>query len=414
MYLDHASTSVPKAPGVAEAVARALTAELGGAGRGAHAAADAARRVVERCRADLARATGTAAHGVVLTGGATDAIHTALFGLLGEGGGLSGDRPRRVVMSWMEHHAVTRAAARLERLGRARVEVLGLDEAGRLDPVEVAEACARGEGASVCVVSAASNVTGQAQAIGAIARELRARSPGTLLVCDASQAAGVTDPRDPEDGYAHADLVAFGAHKGWRSAAGIGALLVGTRAFDPAGDPEVQALQPVRFGGTGGEGEGDPSPAPAAMPGRFEAGTAPVALAAGWSAGIAAHEPGAVERQRAWLAEVIARTSALPGLVWFGAAGRVQREGDAAWLVGTVPVASFAVEGDGWTPDVLAAALDASFQIRVRAGLHCASLAHRALGTAGRGGLVRVSPGPGAGEREADRFVGALGALLGG
>jgi selenocysteine lyase/cysteine desulfurase len=37
--------------------------------------------------------------------------------------------------------------------------------------------------------------------------------------------------------------------------------------------------------------------------------------------------------------------------------------------------------------------LDTSFDVMLRAGLHCAPDAHRTLGTFGRGGTIRVSPG---------------------
>jgi selenocysteine lyase/cysteine desulfurase len=37
--------------------------------------------------------------------------------------------------------------------------------------------------------------------------------------------------------------------------------------------------------------------------------------------------------------------------------------------------------------------LDQSFQIQCRAGLHCAPLAHKTLGTFQKGGAVRLSPG---------------------
>ncbi len=48
---------------------------------------------------------------------------------------------------------------------------------------------------------------------------------------------------------------------------------------------------------------------------------------------------------------------------------------------------------DGWEPVDVAAALDSSFGIAVRSGLHCAPLAHRTIGTFPRG-TVRLSPGP--------------------
>ncbi len=47
----------------------------------------------------------------------------------------------------------------------------------------------------------------------------------------------------------------------------------------------------------------------------------------------------------------------------------------------------------GYDPQEAAALLDASFGVQVRAGLHCAPLVHRALGTLANGGTVRFSLG---------------------
>ena len=47
---------------------------------------------------------------------------------------------------------------------------------------------------------------------------------------------------------------------------------------------------------------------------------------------------------------------------------------------------------DGWDPARVADVLDQRFGIATRAGLHCAPLAHRTLGTFPEG-TVRVSPG---------------------
>ena len=57
-----------------------------------------------------------------------------------------------------------------------------------------------------------------------------------------------------------------------------------------------------------------------------------------------------------------------------------------------VGVVSFVL--DGVDPRVTATLLDSQFDIEVRAGLHCAPLIHRSLGTLETGGTVRASIGP--------------------
>ncbi len=66
---------------------------------------------------------------------------------------------------------------------------------------------------------------------------------------------------------------------------------------------------------------------------------------------------------------------------------------------------------EGYDPQDVAAVLDASFGIQVRPGLHCAPLAHRALGTLQRGGTVRLSLGHFTTADQIDAAVAALAQL---
>ena len=47
----------------------------------------------------------------------------------------------------------------------------------------------------------------------------------------------------------------------------------------------------------------------------------------------------------------------------------------------------------GYDPQEFALALDSAYGIQVRAGLHCAPLMHRSLGTLDGGGTIRFSLG---------------------
>ena len=75
-------------------------------------------------------------------------------------------------------------------------------------------------------------------------------------------------------------------------------------------------------------------------------------------------------------------------------------------LVENAGVVSFVV--DGIDPRVTATLLDAHFGIEVRAGLHCAPLIHRSLGTLDTGGTVRASVGPFTTEADLDALFTAL------
>jgi selenocysteine lyase/cysteine desulfurase len=156
-------------------------------------------------------------------------------------------------------------------------------------------------------------------------------------------------------------------------------------------------VKPWREGGTGGDSLTPTQPAE--FPHLLEGGTPNVLGVAGLVAGldfveergleaIHRHEVELCDRLRAALAD-------MPGFEVFGHA-------DPARRVGAI---SFRFEG--MSPPDLGGILDSSFEIAVRAGLHCSPYIHKALGTA-PDGLLRVSPGPFTTEAEIDRLIAAL------
>jgi selenocysteine lyase/cysteine desulfurase len=73
-------------------------------------------------------------------------------------------------------------------------------------------------------------------------------------------------------------------------------------------------------------------------------------------------------------------------------------------------IVSFVVPGLG--AHEAAAVLEQSFGIRCRAGLHCAPLAHRVLGTEAGGGAVRLSVGEFTTQAELEQAVAAIEELV--
>jgi selenocysteine lyase/cysteine desulfurase len=57
-------------------------------------------------------------------------------------------------------------------------------------------------------------------------------------------------------------------------------------------------------------------------------------------------------------------------------------------------VGVFSVRIDGYDPQELSAILESQFGILTRSGIHCAPLAHKAIGTLETGGATRFSFGP--------------------
>ena len=373
IYLDNAATSFPKAPGVAEAMADFLNHSAGNPGRSGHSLALAAQRTVSSTRQLLASFFGVPDPSrIVFALNATDAINTALWGLLEAGD--------RVVTTGMEHNAVARPLHELAERGVA-LEIVPCGRDGSLDLDDLARALAAGP-TKLVAMTHASNVTGTilpAREAAALAHER-----GALFLLDAAQTAGVL-PIDVQ--VLGVDLLAFPGHKGLLGPTGTGGLYVA---------PEVR-LWPSRQGGTGTRSE--ELRQPPELPEGLEAGTVNTVGIAGLGAALRyLNERGreSIQRHEAALTERLREgLRGIPGL-------RVYGPPDSQRQVATVSITL-----GGWEPVDLGAVLDTSFGICVRPGLHCAPLAHRTLGTYPQG-TVRFSPGPFTTEEEIDAAVKAL------
>ena len=378
IYLDNAATSFPKPPAVAESIVDFLEHSAGNPGRSGHALAMAAQTVVAATRRQLASLFGVPDPSrIVFALNATDALNTALWGLLRPGD--------RVVTTSIEHNAVARP---LHALAERGVEVTRVACApdGTLDLDDLDRALRSGPVRLVAMCHA-SNVCGTILPVREAAQ--RTHEHGALFLLDAAQTAGVLSIDVREMGI---DLLAVPGHKALLGPTGTGGLYVA---------PGVR-LSPLRQGGTGTRSEDERQPEE--LPEALEAGTVNTVGIAGLGAAlrylgerglpaIRAHEVALTTRLIDGLRDV-------PGV-------RVHGSGDAGRQVGVV---SLSVEG--WEPVDLAAVLDSSFGIAVRAGLHCAPLAHRTLGTFPRG-TVRLSPGCFTTDEDVDQALAALRKLAG-
>jgi len=190
------------------------------------------------------------------------------------------------------------------------------------------------------------------------------------VLLDASQAVGhlpVTLKALP------ADLIAVGGHKALLGPPGIGCLVVGDLALE---------LEPDAVGGTGHDSASvEPQ---RVFPTLFEPGIANVPAIA--ELGRALKYLGTRERvtETATIAEL--RSDCLESLTAISGACVYSS------LRESVPVIAFNL--DGTPPDRVSALMDQDHGLQSRAGLHCAPLAHEALGTEPKGS-VRVSFGNG-------------------
>ena len=373
IYLDNAATSCTKPESVYEAVNDALRNASGNPGRSGHRLSLKAGAVAEEARLTLSRLFHAEnAQCIVFTSNATEALNTAIFGLVKPGD--------HVITSSMEHNSVARPLEFLRTLG---VEVTKLPASidDGVDPEDLKKALK--DNTRLVVINHISNVTGTVNPIETIGEICR--KEGIPFLADASQSAG-TLPIDVQE--MKIDLLAFPGHKSLLGPQGTGALYI-----RPGIEPD-----PLKRGGTGSRSE--LLTQPEILPDKFESGTINVPGIAGLGAGAAfilKEGPEKIhEKEQELMDLLIQGLGVIPGVRIY-APGPGKKRGS---------VLSFTM--DEKDPQEVSLLLDEAFDIAVRAGLHCAPDAHRTIGTLETGGTVRVSPGYYNTKEEIEAFLAAV------
>lgn len=363
IYLDNGATSFRKPPGVYRAVMQAMRS-CANPGRGGYAAAKAAADTLYDCRETAAGLFDCLPEQVVLTSNCTHGLNIAIRSLVKPGD--------RVIISGFEHNAVVRPLYALN----ARVSVAGRRVFSWEDTLESFRAALQA-GADAAVFTHVSNVFGYVLPVEELARMCRAA--GVPFILDAAQSAGTLPVSLKELG---ADFIAMPGHKGLCGPQGTGLLLCAGRT------------EPLLYGGTGSESMRRDMPDD--PPERLEAGTQNVPGAAGLTEGMRY-----IRRMgtgRIYAAEHRQAVNCARGLERLGF--RVFAGAHQASTVSFLP--------DMDCED--AAGALAEMGIAVRAGLHCAPLAHESAGTL-QTGTVRLSFGPESTDGETAAFLRAAAKL---
>ncbi len=364
IYLDSANTS-QKPRQVIDAISGFYERHNANIHRATHELSEEATAAYEGARIKVAGFVGARDESeIIFTKNVSEAINLVAYSMgnasAGAPGPASPDRFRlgpgdEIVVTEMEHHSDLVPWQLLCQRTGATLRWFSVTPAGRLDLTNLDELV--NERTKLVALVHQSNVLGTINPVRLIAD--RAHAVGALLLADAAQSV----PHMPVDVQAlGADFVGFTGHK-MCGPTGIGVLWA-RRGL-------LEEMPPFLGGGEMIESVWMDHSTFATPPHKFEAGTMPIAEAAGLSAAIdylnEAGRESIHAHEQALLTDALAQLAGIDGLRILGPAEPEDR--------GT----AISFEVDGVHPHDVSQVLD-ELCIAVRAGHHCAWPLHRKLG----------------------------------
>lgn len=342
IYFDNGATTFPKPENVIRAVNSTLRSGAN-PGRSGHRMSLAASKIIYDCRVNCAKLFDLESpESIIFTLNCTSALNTVIKGVLKKGD--------HAVISSLEHNAVLRP---IEFLKSSGVEYSIADCVPYNDEETINNfRNAIKDNTSLVICTHASNVFGLKLPVERIAALCRIY--GILFCVDAAQSAGVIPISMRESCI---DFLCTSGHKGLYGPMGTGILAVNT---EQTPDSLIQ-------GGTGSMSASRSQPD--VLPDKYESGTPNLSGIAGLNEGVKfvlSKNP-----MRIWKSEtshacrLYDKLSRTNGVILYTRRPDIQH---------SVPVISFNIEG--FDSERSASILNDKFAIAVRAGLHCAPLAH--------------------------------------
>ena len=382
IYLDQASTSFPKAPGVAQAMVDYQTMNGVNVNRGCYSSAYSAEEVIYETRQLLAELFHfSKCKNVIFTPNVTTSLNFILKGFLKPGD--------HILVSAMEHNAVMRPVVQLASLGISFDRIPCRTDGSMI--LEKVEELIRPETKAIVTLHA-SNVCGTRMPLDALGEICQRHQ--LYFVVDSAQTAGIV-PINMDK--MHIDALAFTGHKGLRGPQGRGGFLVSQEL--------AEQMEPLISGGTGSVSHTEEIPD--FMPDRFESGTPNLPGIYGLHEALLylkTHSLQAInEKELSLTGYFLEQLQALDDT------GRHIR------IIGKKDLTNRNAVVSIQTPEIdmsqVAWQLDNEYGVMTRVGLHCAPNAHKTLGTY-PAGTIRFSFGPENTKNELDFAIQGLKKIL--
>lgn len=352
IYFDNAATTKYKPEEVYDAVGYYLREVGVSPGRGSYSIGIDASRMLYKTRCIVGKYFGMSRPDqVVFTKNSTEAMNLFFNGYLRQGD--------HVVISCYEHNAVLRPIQHLKDLGIIDYSIVQRDDLAL--PAEEIYAKYANANTRLLAMTLASNLTGRIVFREDLYRLFKEKGVTTFI--DSSQGAGKMPLNMKEQSI---DFLAFTGHKDLLAVPGVGGLCCESK----------EKFSPLIQGGTGIHGESYTNPD--IFPEGYEAGT--LNMPAIWSL------HASVDYINQHSEEMRNHEHALTEYLL----GRLQQQDNVILYDADVSrVSTCSINVRGMASDKLVAFLDRN-GICVRGGIHCAILAHEAIGTVSTG-TVRIS-----------------------
>lgn len=372
IYLDNGATSYPKPTNVLLETQNALKYFSFNSGRGGYKESINSAEKIFSVREKVGNMFGYLPQNVVFTKNCTEALNAAIKGVVNRG--------EHIIISSIEHNAVFRTVYALADSGYAEFDVadFSYDENETVTNFESKIK----SNTSLIVCMHASNVFGVVFPVEKIAR--LADKYKVKFIVDAAQSAGVL----PLNGFSSGiDILCAPGHKSLYGSMGSGFFAV----------KDGLQIKPFIQGGTGSDSVN--SKQPDFLPDRFESGTLN-------NSGIVSLGAGIDFINKKGRANIYNHEMRLISMLYdeLNAINNVKLYTPKPVKNSFVPLLSFNY-GD-YSSEHVAAYLG-EHNIAVRAGIHCAPLAHKYFGTLNTG-TVRICPSVFTNERECEFFINTI------